>query len=208
MKHSLERPELYHAFQIAGGFFGARVRAFKSYVDFANVRRLFDIGCGPGHIVQYIPAGIEYIGFDTDARYVDFANRRFGAKGRFVLQPFDASSVQEFGRPDLILMNGVLHHMDDATAGAVLKEVASALPDTGAFFALDGCYSEGQNPISRYLIDNDRGKFVRAPEEYQRLCAASFATAEVAVREDLSWVPYTWAITRGRKPRRSDAGAA
>jgi SAM-dependent methyltransferase len=199
VKHPLEVANFYHAYQVAGGFFGARVKAFKAHVDFTNVRRLFDIGCGPGHIVPYIPLGIEYIGFDTDARYIDYANRQFGSRAHFVSQPFDGSAAQKFGRPDLILMNGVLHHLDDATARAVLSAAAAALPDTGAFFALDGCYQDRQHPVAKYLIDHDRGKFVRTADGYQKLCSEAFPQTDVIVREDLSWVPYTFAITRGRK---------
>ncbi len=199
MREVLSNPEMYQLYQVLGGFFGARLKAFRDYVDFSNVRRVFDIGCGPGHIIQYIPDNVEYVGFDTEAGYIDFANARFGKRGRFFAQPFDRSTVATFGVPDLILMNGVLHHMDDDTASAVLGDAASVLADGGgSLFTLDGCFRPGQNPISRYLLEKDCGEYVRTAEGYEALLRKAFPQSKVAVRDDLSWVPYIFAIGSAR----------
>jgi SAM-dependent methyltransferase len=198
VSHFLEVAQLYHLFQRMGGFFGARVKAFGDYLDFTGVERIFDIGCGPGHIVEHIPPGIEYVGFDTEARYIDFATRRFGARGRFIAGEFGADAAARFGTPDLVLMNGVLHHMDDATARGVLASAAAVLRPEGVFFSLDGCYEDGQNPVSRYLLEHDRGRFVRTAPQYEGLVASAFPQPRVHVRSDLSWAPYTFAIVHAR----------
>ena len=197
MRQVLTHPEIYQAYQRLGGFFGARLTAFRDYVDFSGVERVFDIGCGPGHIVQYIPKGIDYIGFDTATRYIDYANSRWRGRGQFVTRQFDRSAVETFGKPDLILMNGVLHHMDDATAADVVETAAAALGHKGIYFALDGCYRDGQNPVSRYLLDHDRGEYVRTADGYRAIVEKAFPKTDVFVRDDLSWVPYTFAITKG-----------
>jgi SAM-dependent methyltransferase len=199
MRQILSRPEVYQLYQVAGGFFGARIKAFRDYVDFSGVRRVFDIGCGPGHIVNHMPSGIDYIGFDTESRYIDFANARWKGRGRFVSLPFDRSSAEAYGKPDLILMNGVLHHMDDATAACVVRDAAEVLADDGLFFALDGCFRPGQNPIARYLLEKDRGEYVREAGGYEGIVRQAFTNTQVFVRDDLSWAPYTFAITTGRR---------
>lgn len=199
MKHPLEIADIYHACQKMGGFFNARLKAFHDYLDFSGVHRIFDIGCGPGHIIKHIPERIDYIGFDIDHRYIESANHQFGNRGRFVVRNFDSSAAGDYGQPDLILMNGVLHHMDDRCARTNLENIAAVLTDHGVFFAIDGCYRTGQNPLIHYLLKKDRGQFVRTALGYQNLVSAVFPQTEVFVREDLSWVPYTFAITLARK---------
>jgi SAM-dependent methyltransferase len=199
MKHFLDVAALYHAYQKLGGFFGARLKALDAYVDFSKVCRVFDIGCGPGHIAQHIPSHIEYIGFDTEPMYIDYANRRFGNRGRFFTRIFDQAVARDFGRPDLILMNGVLHHMDDAAVNAVVTDAAASLMEGGVFFTLDGCYTPKQNPISHYLMAHDRGEYVRPAAEYQALVARVFEDTRLFVRDDLSWVPYDFAIVHASK---------
>ena len=200
-KQFLEVAALYHSYQKLGGFFGARLKAFRDYVDFSKVNRVFDIGCGPGHIAQHIPSHIEYIGFDTEPMYIDYATRHFGKRGKFLTRLFDQSAARDFGRPDLILMNGVLHHMDDASVNAVVADAAASLTEGGVFFTLDGCYAPKQNRISHYLMANDRGEYVRPAPEYQQLVAKGFADTKLFVRNDLSWVPYDFAIVHASKPR-------
>lgn len=202
LRHLLERAELYQTSQKLGGFFGARLKAFRDYVDFTHVRRVFDIGCGPGHIALHIPSNIEYVGFDTNRAYIAYANRQFGKRGRFVARTFDRFAGDEFGSPDLILMNGVLHHMDDETARGVVASAASVLPGHGVFFSLDGCFEPNQNPVSRFLLTHDRGEFVRSAVAYRDLVATAFPAPDVFVRDDLSWVPYTFAIVLARNRAR------
>ena len=198
--HLLEAPQLYHLYQSLGGFLSARRKSLQQYVELSGVKRIFDIGCGPGHTVQYLPEGIDYIGFDTDRRYIEFATAKFGNRGKFLARHFDSTAANEFGRPDLIMMNGVLHHLDDQTAIEVLTNCSAALSSGGMFYALDPCLVPGQNPIARRLILGDRGKFVRTKEGYEALVRDAFARSEVIIRDDLAFAPYTFSITRGWPP--------
>jgi SAM-dependent methyltransferase len=196
MRKFLSVPDLYHAYQKLGGFYDARRVALSEYIDFSGVKRVFDIGCGPGHTVQYLPAHLDYTGFDTDARYIDYANRRFGDRGKFVVRLFDESAAKDFGPPDLIMMNGVLHHMTDAQVRDVAAAAAAVLPKHGVFFCAEPCFEDNQNPISRFLQNNDRGEYIRTAPAYEKLVATAFSTVKISVRNDLSWVPYTFAFIR------------
>jgi len=190
---------VYHAYQVMGGFFGARIRALRDYADLNGVRLVFDVGCGPGHISRHVPPHVKYVGFDTDPGYIEYAWSRFGARGRFVMGAFDAGSAAQYGRPDLLMMNGLLHHLDDAAARSVLSDAAEALAEGGRFISLDGCFVERQHPVSRFLMRRDRGRYVRTAEEYLRLVSVSFPEARLYVRNDLSWVPYTFSVVYARR---------
>jgi SAM-dependent methyltransferase len=194
MKAILKHPALYHAYQNAGGFFGARVKAITDYLTFHSGARVIDIGCGPGYIRRHLPADIEYIGFDIDQTYIDHAKRLFGHLGQFHCRYFDSAAATEFSGADVVMMNGVLHHIGDEELSGTLSNVRTALKKDGILFTLDGCYRDGQSRVARWLLNNDRGEFVRDRDGYDRVLRTSFGKVDLTIRDDYSRVPYTFII--------------
>lgn len=194
MKHVLSHPALYQAYQELGGFFGARVKAIRDYLPMAAGARVIDIGCGPGHIVRHLPRGIDYVGLDIDPPSIDYARRRFGELGQFHARFFDAEAVADLGPADVVMMNGVMHHIGDDDLAATLGCVKAALKPGGVLFTLDGAYAAGQSRVAKWLLDNDRGVHVREAQGYRRLLDRHFGRVEMHVRDDYSRLPYTFAI--------------
>ena len=199
MKQLLKHPAIYQLYQELGGFFGARVSAIRDYLPIAPGARIIDIGCGPGHIVRHLPAGIDYIGLDIDEPSIAFARRRFGQLGRFEARFFDADAVTDLGPADIVMMNGVMHHIGDEDLAATLRNIHAALRPGGVLFTLDGCYAEGQGRVARWLLDNDRGTHVRAADAYRQLLEGAFPSVDMHVRSDYSRLPYTFALGVARK---------
>jgi SAM-dependent methyltransferase len=200
MKQILKHPEIYQLYQELGGFFGARVKAIRDYLPIRPGERVIDIGCGPGHIVRHLPNGIDYAGFDVDGPSIDYARKRFGKQGRFEQRLFDADAATEFGPADVVMMNGVMHHIGDDDLAATLANIHAVLKPGGRLFTLDGAYRPGQSRIDKWLLDNDRGVHVRSAEGYRRLIEAEFGPVEMHVRSDYSRIPYTFAIAVARVP--------
>lgn len=194
MKHVLAHPALYQAYQELGGFFGARVKAIRDYLPLGAGARVIDIGCGPGHIVRHLPRGIDYVGLDIDPPSIDYARRRFGALGQFHVRFFDEGAVADLGPADVVMMNGVMHHIGDGDLAATLAHVKAALKPGGVLFTLDGAYAPGQSRMAKWLLDNDRGVHVRDAAGYRRLLEHRFDRVEMHVRDDYSRMPYTFAI--------------
>jgi SAM-dependent methyltransferase len=199
MKAILKHPALYQAYQNAGGFFGARIKAIGDYLTLRPGMRVIDIGCGPGHILRHLPPSIDYIGFDVDQTYIDYARSSFGHLGRFHCHYFDAAAADEFADADVVMMNGVLHHLGDEELKETLANVRGVLKRDGVLFTLDGCYREGQSRIAKWLLDNDRGEFVRDRNGYHHVLSEAFGKVDLAVREDYSRVPYTFIIGVSQK---------
>jgi SAM-dependent methyltransferase len=199
MRSVLEHPLVYQSFQQLGGYFGARSKAMRAFLPIPPGSRVGDIGCGPGFIVELLPADVSYTGFDTDARYIAYATRRFGARGRFFHRPFDASAARDHGPFDIVMMNGLLHHLDDEEVHRTLAAVRPALAPGGRLFTLDGCYVEGQSAAARFLLEKDRGRHVRTEAGYRELLARHFRSLEVHVDHQLSWMPCSWVAMVGRK---------
>jgi SAM-dependent methyltransferase len=196
LRRILESPAVYQKFQELGGFFGARLKAMKDYLPRLPAgATVFDIGCGPGHVLQYLDQPINYHGFDVDKTYIEFANAKFGHLGRFHQYEFDAAAAEKFGKADLVMMNALLHHLCDEHATRVLVDVRDSLATGGALFTFDGCLREGQHPFARWMHTHDRGEYVRDEAGYRRVLQRVFPSVEVHIREDLSWIPHTYCIT-------------
>lgn len=194
MKQLLKHPALYQLYQELGGFFAARVSAIREYLDIQPSARIIDIGCGPGHILRHLPAGVDYVGFDIDEPSIAYARARFGQRGQFHCRLFDGAGVQEFGPADVVMMNGVLHHIPDAELTETLGHVRDVLKPGGVLFTLDGCYAPGQSRLAKWLLDNDRGVHVREADGYRALLEGTFSQVEMHIRDDYSRLPYTFAI--------------
>jgi putative flippase GtrA len=194
----LKFPLVYQTYQNMGGFFGARLKAIKYYLPIKSGDKIVDIGCGPGFIIRHLPNDISYIGFDTDESYISYAKARFGHMGQFFCHLFDEPTALNHFPVDIVMMNGVLHHLSDDEVHQTLDVIKHALASGGRLFTLDGCYIDGQPALARLLLKYDRGLHVRTPEHYKSLMAAHFEQVEVHIDETLSWVPYTWITMVGK----------
>ena len=192
MKDVLNSPSMYQLLQAGGGFFSARVKAIHQYLELQPGQRLIDIGCGPGHILAKLPRGVIYDGFDVNEKYIRFANRHFGDLGKFHCRVFDAAAAKEFGPADGVMMNGVLHHLDDKSFTETAAAICSVLRPGGFLFTFDGVYVPGQSLIATWLLDNDRGKFVRDGDGYRNILGSFFDKAEFHIRQDLIRVPLSF----------------
>jgi SAM-dependent methyltransferase len=159
--------------------------------------RVLDIGCGPAYTAGYFPEP-EYFGFDISCPYIEFAKRRYSSRGQFFAQPFDEASLQWLPCFDIVLMLGLLHHLGDETARQLLGLVKRAMKPDGRLFTVDGFYEPGQPWFARYLLDRDRGKFIRNREAYIRLAHQTFGKVLASTRNDLFHIPYSAVILECR----------
>ena len=68
-----------------------------------------------------------------------------------------------------------------------------ALKPGGAFLSIDPCLAPDQSPIARFLVSNDRGRYVRSEQGYRALFDG-FRIDYVRVVSDMLRVPYTQVI--------------
>ena len=190
--------------EVASVFTDARVAYARQYLTVKVGERVLDLGCGPGDILSALP-DCEYVGVDVEERYIDAARRRFGGRGTFrcaALEHFVLEAPESF---DLVMANGVLHHLDDLRADAMLRLAAQAMKRDGRVVTLDGCYVQGQSRVARALLRRDRGKFVREVQAYLALAGAHFGDVRSDVRHDLLSFPYTLLIMTCRRRRHDPA---
>lgn len=155
--------------------------------------RVLDCGCGPGDLIDYLPA-VEYEGIDIDAAYVARARARYGSRATFRLGPVGPETMRERDRFDIVLALGLLHHLEDDRVTRFLRLARRCLRPGGHLVTLDGVFLEGQSRVARWLLRHDRGAHVRSLEHWRRLVTDVFPGARHHVREDLLRIPYSQVI--------------
>ena len=133
---------------------------------------VLDIGCGPGEALKYLGEFRALHGFDTDAIAISFARKLAAGKDNvtFESREVTADDVRAIA-PTRVLMNGLLHHLDDDSAIALLQMCASA-PSVTRIATQDVVYLPGKH-MSNFFARLDRGKHVRDVEGFRALVARS-----------------------------------
>lgn len=195
----LEMPWVYTAFQTAVYRAGASQQMKQLLYPELGGRplRVLDIGCGPAaFFARYSDAErFSYVGIEPNASYVRDARAQFPGielHGGTVPEVRDRIT----GSFDLVVLEGVLHHIDDETAIEALAFAAERLTPGGRLVALDPVLLERQHPVARTLARLDRGKHVRSLEGYRALAVGPFRQelVNVSVVSGLLRVPYDQAF--------------
>lgn len=173
----------------------------KNYLRPSIGDRLLDIGCGPADILSYLPQ-VEYIGFDASEKYISQAKKRYGNRGTFICQLVASNNLTYREYFDIVVVFGLLHHLDDIEAKKLFQLAHDALKPGGRLVAVENCYTKNQSPIARWIISKDRGQNVRTEKGYLNLAYNFFPLAHTScnIRHDLLRVPYTHIIIECIKP--------
>jgi SAM-dependent methyltransferase len=132
-------------------------------------RSVLDVGCGPGTNAAAF-ADVPYVGVDVNDAYVASARRRFG--DRFLVGDV-TSALPDRGAPyDVVLVNSLLHHLDDDGVRNVLRRASKLLAPEGAIHILD-LELPPRRGVDRWLALHDRGDHPRLRARWQTLLAES-----------------------------------
>lgn len=189
----------YRAFQNLVGARRVRRLLMEDYAKPHPGERLLDIGCGTGDILEWLP-DLEYVGFDQDRGYIEDARGRWVDRGRFYCADFRDHPSAEAPTYDLILVLGLLHHLEDEEVRRLFADAAMRLRPGGRLLSLDPCLRPGQPWLAGWLIRHDRGQNVRTLDGYRALAEPALPGLEAIYREDLLRIPYGHAILLYHRP--------
>ena len=139
-----------------------------------GVQDVLDFGCGIGYHSLEFP-NANYLGIEPLQSCVKKAHKLFNETNRrFILG--DHKTLKEIPDSsfDLILAIGVLHHINDDIVSEFLEESQRILRKGGRLTTFDPVLHEDQSVFSRWVVKQDRGRWVRSEFEYSKLIAEYF----------------------------------
>lgn len=163
----------------------------KEFIEpVGNGCNVLDIGCGPGNLAHFLPADINYIGFDVNSEYIQRAQVSFKENGNitFICSPTEQmvnNSKLPDNSVDVAIIHGVFHHVSDSVALEMLELAKAKLKKGGRMVVLEPVWYKGQSPFRKWVMTLDRGKNIKTEEAWSAFFSEStsewadcFATIE------------------------------
>jgi SAM-dependent methyltransferase len=164
----LEYTTIYRAWQAP--FAERKFAPVRQHNDLSRVRRVLDVGCGPGTNTHWFAAQ-DYLGVDINPDYIAAARRRTGRA--FLVADVTTYEVDPSERFDFIFLNSLLHHIDTASVRRLLAHLATLLADDGHVHILD-LVRPSRPSIGKWLAEADRGDYPRPLAEWREIFGESF----------------------------------
>jgi SAM-dependent methyltransferase len=159
----MEQPWIYRLW--IAPYAEQKLRPARAHNDFGSIKRVLDVGCGPGTNAPHF-AATDYLGIDVNPAYIASARRRY--RREFVAADATTYEVPSDQRFDFILLNSLLHHLDTPDVIRILRHLQTLLTDDGHIHVLE-LVLPAEPSVARSLARHDRGSFVRTLAEWRGL---------------------------------------
>lgn len=162
-----ETPAAFHWLRkLPEGNYRETKRRIAAVRDGLGTPRVLDLGCGAGEYAELFDAE-RYLGVDIDPGYIAFA-RKLHPHHEFACADVTEWPGAESGF-DLVLVNGVLHHLDDAASGAFLRNAWRLTRPGGTLLVIEDVELEPEPIAARVLHFLDHGDHIRTRDRWQAL---------------------------------------
>jgi SAM-dependent methyltransferase len=168
IENILATPIMWNLSQLVCGGNTQKQRLYRSLFDATGT--LLDFGCANGNTFAAF-GDFEYYGIDIDARFIEYARRKYRKhKNAHWVASDIRSGPFERGFFDYVLFAGTGHHIPDGMFEPVLQSLIDVVKKDGKIYFVDYVRQPGRDTLwAKTLIKFDQGKFTRTAEEYSEI---------------------------------------
>jgi SAM-dependent methyltransferase len=132
---------------------------------YSGQRKILEVGCSVGNLADAFldMNDIIYTGVDIDEAALATARRRFAGNPRFVFRndPIERLAAENL-RWDYVLIAGVLHHVDQPTAEAMIAACVAVVEQGGRLVVSEPVpLRPGDGPVFGLMHRIEQGRFLR-----------------------------------------------
>ena len=174
LHRTLEHPLVYQLWQ--GPFAATKMNPIlENLSQWPTNSKILDLGSGPGTNSAYFQH-FDYLGVDVNPAYCLYARKKYSKE-------FECADAIQFLKDtdlifDKVILNSLLHHIDDTGVNQILKGLQSVLTSRGEIYIIELILPK-QKGIPYFLAKWDRGKFARAEEDWCQLFSNEFSITEM-----------------------------
>lgn len=145
----------------------AKVDAIKQMLQkCGGENKILDVGCGPGTNAGMF-SGWEYVGIDLNSNYIENAKTKFPGKTFYC---GDATSLDlEGDKFPIILINSLMHHLNDVECSQLLAGVKPILAQHGSIIVQEPLTPNKDQRLMRFLMKQDRGDYFRPLADWKSI---------------------------------------
>jgi SAM-dependent methyltransferase len=186
-----DNAKLYETFQFAVAKKSTHRIIRDEIIQPAGVSEVLDFGCGIGYHSKLF-TDANYLGIEPLASCIKMANASYsGSNVEFRLGDHSLLKTLKSESFDLVVAICVLHHIDDEILENFSKEAYRVLNIGGRLTTFDPVFHGEQSKISKWVVSQDRGEWVRTEQHYLDLIKKSFpGRIESCIYSKLLRIPY------------------
>ena len=192
---------LYNLFQLGIQKSGTKDFLSSEILKTGSVERVLDFGSGIGHHSQLFQ-GKQYLGIEPLESCVLSAERLYkDSNATFLLGDHTALKSLPGGTFDLIFAIGVLHHIDDLVFNEFIEQAFRLLKPGARLMTFDPVLHRNQSKLSKWVVKQDRGHWVRTENEYLTVIKRLFLDhTDSRIYSKLLRIPYDHILINTTKP--------
>lgn len=169
-------------------------KIFSEFLPTEPGTRILDIGCGPAPD-RDLMGDVIWVGLELEQKYVKYVESRIRSGDQIVHGGVDVLNSLNIGNFDVVLLSGVLHHLTDIEVKGVLEDCLKVLGPYGSVITVDPVRTSSASRLETFLINSDRGKYIRHQEDYDRLIPSEFTKTDIHIRHGLGWLPQAQRVS-------------